>query len=301
MRKPAISLVAVPGRRQATIEVAQEIERRGFSGIYAPSLAGDGLSLCAALALATNSIRFGTSIQPIYTRHVADFAAAASFLHELSGGRFVFGVGVSHAPVHQRLGVKTGKPLSDMRKFVADLRAVPRVGDLPPVVLATLRKRMVQLAGEVADGIVWANGARSHMQQSLSYLPDEKRNDEAFFTGNMIPTCISEDKAAAVELMRKMLIGYAMLPNYQNYWIEAGYEEEIMAVRKALSAGEQDKIPSLMSERWLSEVTLYGSASEVRDGVEGWYAAGVKTPILVPSSTQGGQMRALQELMDAFN
>ena len=197
--------------------------------------------------------------------------------------------------------MKTGKPLSDMRKFVADLRGVPRVGDLPPVVLATLRKRMVQLAGEVADGIVWANGARSHMQQSLSYLPDEKRNDEAFFAGNMIPTCISEDKAAVVELMRKTLVGYAMLPNYQNYWIEAGYEEEIMAVRKALSAGEQDKIPSLMSERWLSDVTLYGSATEVRDGVEAWYGAGVKTPILVPSSTQGGQMRALQELMDAFN
>ncbi len=299
--KPAISLVAVPGRRQATIDIAQQIERRGFSGIYAPSLAGDGLSLCLALALATKSIRFGTSIQPIYTRHVADFASAASFLHELSGGRFVFGVGVSHAPMHQRLGVKTGKPLSDMGKFVADLRGIPRVGDLPPVVLATLRKRMVQLAGEVADGVVWANGARSHMQQSLSYLPDEKRNDESFFVGNMIPTCISDDRAAAAEVMRKTLLGYAMLPNYQNYWIEAGYEEEISAVRKALSAGEQDKIPSILSERWLSDVTLYGSVSQVREGLEAWYAAGVKTPILVPSSTQGGQMRALQELIDAFD
>lgn len=301
MQKPAISLVAVPGRRQATIEAAQEIEQRGFSGIYVPSIAGDGLSFCIALALATKAIRFGTSIQPIYTRHIADFASAASMLHELSGGRFDFGVGVSHAPMHQRLAVKTGKPLSDMRKFVTDLRGVQRVGDLPPIVLATLRKRMVQLAGEVADGVVWANGARSHMQQSLSYLPVEKRNDRALFVGNMIPTCISDDKTAAAGVMRKTLLGYSMLPNYQNYWIEAGYEEEIGAVRNALKSGEQDKIPSIMSERWLSDVTLYGSASEVRDGVEAWYAAGVKTPILVPSSTQGGQMHALQELMDAFD
>ena len=138
------------------------------------------------------------------------------------------------------------------------------------------------------------------MQTSLSYLPTEKNESESFFVGNMIPTCISDDKAAAAEVMRRMLTGYAMLPNYQNYWIEAGYEEEIMAVRKALSAGEQDKIPSLMSERWLSDVTLYGSANEVREGVEAWYAAGVKTPILVPSSTQGGQMQAIQELLAAF-
>jgi alkanesulfonate monooxygenase SsuD/methylene tetrahydromethanopterin reductase-like flavin-dependent oxidoreductase (luciferase family) len=298
MQKPAISLVAVPGRGQATIELAQEIERRGFSGIYCPSLAGDGLSLCLAIALTTKDLRLGTSIAPIYTRHVFEYAHTASFIHEVSGGRFVFGVGVSHAPVHQRFGLSVGKPLADTRRFVEQLRAVPRL-ELPPIVLATLRRRMVQLAGEIADGVVWANGARSHMQQSLSNLPEEKR--ESFFVGNMIPTCISDDKAAAAEVMRRTLTGYAILPNYQNYWIEAGYGEEMAAVRKALAAGEQDKLTSLMSERWLSDVTLYGSAAEVREGVEAWYAAGVKTPILVPSSTQGGQMQALQELLAAFD
>jgi alkanesulfonate monooxygenase SsuD/methylene tetrahydromethanopterin reductase-like flavin-dependent oxidoreductase (luciferase family) len=301
MSKPAISLVAVPGRRQATIEVAQEIERRGFSGIYVPSIAGDGLSFCVALALATKNIRFGTTIQPIYTRHVADFASAASMIHELSDERFDFGIGVSHAPMHQRLGVTTGKPLSDMRAFVERLRGVQRSGDLPPIVMATLRKRMVRLAGEIADGVVWANGARSHMETSLSCLPHEKRNDASFFVGNMIPTCVSEDRDAAAAVMRKTLIGYSMLPNYQNYWIEAGYGEEIAAIRKAASVGEQDKIPPIMSERWLSDVTLYGTAAEVRDGVEAWYAAGVRTPILVPSSTQGGQMQALQEILSAFD
>ena len=55
-----------------------------------------------------------------------------------------------------------------------------------------------------------------------------------------------------------------------------------------------------MSDRWLADVTLFGSAAEVREGVEAWYAAGVKTPILVPSSTEGGQMRAFAELFAAF-
>jgi alkanesulfonate monooxygenase SsuD/methylene tetrahydromethanopterin reductase-like flavin-dependent oxidoreductase (luciferase family) len=296
---PAVSLAAVPGRRQRTLELAQEIERRGFSGIYCPSF-GDGMGLCLALALTTKEIRFGTSIANIYTRHPNDFAASASTIHELSGGRFVFGVGVSHAPAHAQLGVQPGKPLSDMRAFVERLRAAPGAGDLPPVVLATLRKRMVRLAAEVAEGIVWANGARSHMETSLAELPPEKRNSDDFFIGCMIPTCIADDKAAAAAAMRRTLIGYAMLPNYNNYWIEAGYPEEMASVRQAAKAGDRDRIPSVMSDRWLADVTLFGTAAEVREGVEAWHAAGVRTPILVPSSTEGGQMRAFEELFAAF-
>ena len=72
-RLPAISLAAVPGRRKATLELAQDIERRGFPGIYCPSF-GDGIGLCEAIALSTREIRFGTSITPIYTRNVQDFA-----------------------------------------------------------------------------------------------------------------------------------------------------------------------------------------------------------------------------------
>ena len=139
-KKPAVSLVAVPGRRQTTLEIAQEIERQGFSGLYCPSFA-DGLSLCLALAIHTNEIRLGTSIANIYTRHVNDFAQTASWIHELSGGRFDFGVGVSHGPVHEQLGVEVGRPLNDMREFVEGLRTAPRTGELPRIVLATLRLR----------------------------------------------------------------------------------------------------------------------------------------------------------------
>ena len=72
------------------------------------------------------------------------------------------------------------------------------------------------------------------------------------------------------------------------------------AIRKAIAAREDDRIPSLMSDRWLREVTLYGSAAEVREGIEAWYAAGVNTLIVVPSSTRGGQMVAFQEVMEAL-
>jgi alkanesulfonate monooxygenase SsuD/methylene tetrahydromethanopterin reductase-like flavin-dependent oxidoreductase (luciferase family) len=298
--KPAVSLVAVAGRRRATLELAQRLEQEGFTGIYCPS-PGDGLALCEALALVTREIPFGTSIANVYTRHPVDYAQTAAVIHELSGGRFRFGVGVSHGPTHQRLGLRVGKPLEDIRRFVADVRrAEPQVGALPPVVLATLRRRMVELAAEIGRGAVWANGARSHMAASLGHLPEPARSDPGFFIGDMIPTCIDEDRAAAAAVIRRTLTPYVRLPNYQNYWIEAGYAEEMEAIRAALARKEDDRIPALMSDRWLRDVTLFGPAAAVREGVEAWRAAGVRTVILVPSSTRGGQMRAFEELIAAF-
>jgi alkanesulfonate monooxygenase SsuD/methylene tetrahydromethanopterin reductase-like flavin-dependent oxidoreductase (luciferase family) len=298
--KPAVSLVAVAGRRRATLELARRLEREGFTGIYCPS-PGDGLALCEALALTTTDIPFGTSIAHIYTRHAFEYAQTAAVIHELSGGRFRFGIGVSHAPAHERLGLAPGKPLDDIRRFVGEVKGyAPQVGAIPPITLATLRRKMVALAGDIADGAVWANAARSHMAASLDALPPAARQRADFFVGDMVPTCIDDDRAAAAAVMRKTLTSYVKLPNYQNYWIEAGYGDEMAAVRAAVARRDDAAVQAAMSDRWLADVTLYGSAAHVRDGVEAWRAAGVRTVIVVPSSTRGGQMTAFEELIAAY-
>ncbi|MXW00401.1 MAG: LLM class flavin-dependent oxidoreductase [Holophagales bacterium] len=296
---PAVSLAAVPGRRRLTLDLAAEIERRGFSGIYCPSM-GDGLALCEAIALSTERIHFGTSIVNIYTRHVTEFANTAAFIHEVSEGRFWFGVGVSHGPAHKRLGVSVGKPLADIRAFVDEVKAVRSAGELPPIVLATLRDRMIATAAEIGDGMVFANGARSRMAHSLTFA-GEKAGDPAFFVGNMIPTVISDDRDLAAARNRKTLSRYALLPNYRNYWKAAGYVEEMEAVEQAVERGEADRIPGLLSDRWLADCTLFGTVAEVREGVERWFDAGIRTPILVPSSAAGNQIKAFEELFAAFD
>lgn len=299
-RRPAVSLAAVPGRRRTTVELAVEIERRGFSGIYCPSF-GDAMGLCLSIAHATTTIGFGTSIQPIYLQHPVALATSASYLHEIAEGRFRLGVGVTHGPVIQRLGVDTGKPLSDMRDYVGTMRAsAESMGGLPPVVLATLRDKMVELSVEVGDGAVWANASLSRMAHSLSLVAHERLAD-GFSIGNMIPTVIDDDLDAARARNRKTLQGYVALPNYRNYWIEAGYEAEMAAVQAGLVAKDHDAVLSAMSDRWLDDCTLSGPFDRVRDGVEAWFDAGVTTPILVPSSTSGGQAKAFTELFEAFS
>ncbi len=296
---PALSLVAVPGRRRATLDLAKEMDRRGFAGIFAPSMFGN-MSLCEGIAHTTQRITFATSIAPIYARTTGDFAQSAAFMHEISGGRFRLGIGVSHAPAHIRMSVTPGKPLADIRSFVERYRSNKDLGALPPIILATLRTQMIKLAGEIGDGMVFANGSRSHMAASLAALPAAKRDDPTFFIGNMIPTCISDDIEAAKAVHRKTLTHYAMLPNYRNYWKEAGYIEEMTAVEMAIAEKRIGDIPKYLSDKWLADCTLFGPAAKVREGLEAWYAAGIRTPIIVPSSAAGNQVKAIEEAFATF-
>ncbi|HVC58758.1 MAG TPA: LLM class flavin-dependent oxidoreductase [Acetobacteraceae bacterium] len=299
MPLPAISLVAVPGRRRLTIDLAQEIERRGFAGIFSPSMFGN-MSLCEALAWNTQSLHFGTAIAPIYARTMGDFAQSAAFMHEISGGRFRLGIGVAHGPSHVRMGVTPGKPLGDTRGFVERFRAQEGLGPLPPIIIAALRKKMVALAGEISEGVVFANASLSHMAESLSALPAAKRDGADFFIGNMLPTCISDDVEAAKAVCRRSLTHYAFLPNYRNYWKEAGYVEEMTAIEQAIAEGRSDEVTKYFSDTWLADNTLFGPARRVREGVEAWQAAGVRTPVIVPSSAAGNQLKAMEEIFAAF-
>ncbi len=272
-RLPAVSLVAVPGRRRVTLDIAREIERRGFPAIFSPSRYAN-FSLCEALAFATERIVFGTAIAPIYARSVDDFA--------------------------MRMGATPGRPLADIRSFVKKLRAYENIGAQPPIILAALRTRMVALAGEIGDGVVFANGSRSHMAASLAALPAARRDDENFFIGNMLPTCVCDDLAAARAVHRRSLTHYAGLPNYRSYWKEAGYVEEMTAIEQAIAENRPEDVPKYLTDAWLDDVTLFGPAQRVREGLEAWYAAGVRTPIIVPSSAAGNQLKAIDEMFATF-
>jgi alkanesulfonate monooxygenase SsuD/methylene tetrahydromethanopterin reductase-like flavin-dependent oxidoreductase (luciferase family) len=297
---PAVAITAVPRRRAQVVELSQEIEKRGYAGLYTPSTLG-GMAFCEAMSVTTKSMPFGISIAPIYSRTVDDFAMSAAFMHEMSGGRFSLGIGISHGPSLERMGVVPGKPLADIRDFVTRYKATEGYGELAPVVLAAMRPKMIQLAGEVGDGLVFANAVRSAAAASLANLPESCRTDPNWYIGCMTPTCISDDVEAAKAVHRKTLWRYAQLPNYRNYWKSVGFEEEMMGVEKAMADKEPEKIPHFLTDRWLSETTMFGTATQVRDQVEAWYDAGVKTPIVVPSSAAGNQLKGVQELFDAYD
>lgn len=296
---PAISLVALPGRVARVLEVAVAAEEKGFSGVYVPSM-GPALQFCQSVLEATTRVQVATSIQPIYYINPREMARIGAYLNDVGGGRFSLGLGISHEVARARFGVQAGKPLADVRDYVGAMReAEAETGPLPPIVLATLRNKMLALAGEIAQGAVWANAARSYMPQQLASAPSAVRKDN-FFVGDMIPTVIDDDREAAKAVHKKTLQGYLSLPNYRNYWREAGYGGEMDSVEEVIAAKQDRSLVDVAGDGWLADVTLFGNVSDVREGVEACFDAGV-TPILVPSSTSGGQAKAAAELFAAFS
>src|SRR5712672_4589338 len=94
---PALNLIAAPGQRRQTLDLAREIERRGFAQIQVSSSYAN-MAQCEGLAFATERISFATAIAPIYSQTVEEFANSADYIHEISRGRFQFGTGLPNAP-----------------------------------------------------------------------------------------------------------------------------------------------------------------------------------------------------------
>jgi alkanesulfonate monooxygenase SsuD/methylene tetrahydromethanopterin reductase-like flavin-dependent oxidoreductase (luciferase family) len=294
---PALAVIGTPTKRNTILELAAEAERRGFAGLASPGVHGN-LALCGSLAHVTKTIPFWTSIQPIYHGHPVEVAITAGHLHEVSGGRFRLGIGVSHEPAMNRLGINTGKPLHDMAEYVAAMRAATRpAGPLPPIYMATLRDKMLDLALAEADGAIWANASRRYMPTQIARVQAAARDN--FVLANMVPTVIDADLDAARAIHRRTLVTYVTLPNYRNYWKQAGYEEEMNAIEQAIAEGDRDRLPFLMTDAWLDDCTISGSAHAVREQLDDWMSLGVQ-PVAVMSSTTGGQAVAIGELFAAY-
>ena len=296
---PAMVLGAAPGFRKATLELAREVERRGFSAIVCPSF-GDNVGLAEAVVLSTSRITVATGIANLYLRHPADYANTAALLHELSDGRFVLGVGVSHNTHNQngRYGIQGGRPLADVRAWVERYRAALGTRPAAPLVLATLRRRMTELAVELADGILLANACLSHVPDTLAAVPAARR--ERFFIGNMTPICVGDDRAATSAALRRHLAAYMAMPNYQNYWIEAGYADDVAAARTALARGDHGGMAAAISERLIEDTSIRGTPAQCREGFARFLAAGITTVALMPIAASGGPKQSRSPLPDSI-
>ena len=285
--KPGVLVSAQPGERRAAIEVAQQLDRQGFDHILCPydwavpegdwvdSIAEvyDSLSLCTAILQATNAITVGSGISITYMRHPADLAGAASFNHEISGGRFRLGLGTGHEAILAPFGIAWQKPLGHMRGYVEQLRAAGRGQPLPPIWVAALRRKMTRLAGEIAEGTLGANLPLSYAPSLQQELPEAKR--AAFTFANIAPIWINEDRDEGLAFVRRFLALHMALPNYTGFFTEAGYGEEVQRAQAALAAGDQSAVEAAISERMAEDVGIFGSRTQMRDKIAAWQAAGV--------------------------
>jgi alkanesulfonate monooxygenase SsuD/methylene tetrahydromethanopterin reductase-like flavin-dependent oxidoreductase (luciferase family) len=220
----------------------------------------------------------------------------------------VLGLGVSHKPVVEGwYGTPLERPLRAMREYIGIVRAALRGEDPPegeifrsafhfmgyepradlPIYVAALSPKMLQLAGEIADGAMLWLCNPSYIEDVV--VPEvtlgRKRAGkslEGFDIVAAVPSAVTDDKQGAFATMRQELITYWSLPFYRAMIERSGFAEDIAAFDAGIEQGDMEKAVDGISDRFLEALTAAGSADDVRAGIERYATAGATSPCVGP-------------------
>jgi probable F420-dependent oxidoreductase len=263
-----------------------EWDELGFGALWVPeSPAGkDVLTFATVLLGATRRMVLATGIANIWVRDPIAMASARRTIGDAYPGRFVLGVGVSHASTALMRGHHYANPLETMRSYLAAMNDAPFDGltpaDDPPTVVAALGPKMITAAGELADGIHPFLTSPEHTAHARTILGDGKII--AVEQGVILTT----DAADAREAARTNLARYLRWPNYRNHFRRSGYDED------ELAAGGSDRL--------LEAVYAIGEVAEIKDRVDEHLASGADHVAVQVIDGGLDEAAALRELAPAL-
>lgn len=250
---------------------AKQVEALGYSALWIPETVGRNPFVHAGWLLAnTESLILATGIASIYHRDPGASMAAAKTLAEQSGDRFILGLGVSHQPMVEGVrGHNYGKPVSTMRAYLEQMAQAPYTAvaseNPPPIVLAALGPKMLELSGTLADGA-----------HPYFTTPDHTRTARGIL-GEDALLCVEQkviletDADKARQLGRAASQMYAQLPNYRNNWKRLGFTDE--------------EIDS--SDRFIDEVFAWGDIGQIAERVQAHLDAGATHVCVQPINPNG--------------
>lgn len=284
------------------VTLARRAGALGYESLWVTHGAGrDALLVLSAYSQVAPRAGLGTGVVPIYPRHPVLLAQEALTLSDISGGRLRLGLGVSHrATIEGALGLEMGRPLDAMREYVLVLRAalagkvehrgaryrvtwqsgLPRLPAAPPILLAGLSPKMLELAGEVADGVVLWLCAPAYIREQA--MPAIRRGREragksldGFEVVAAVPAALTVDRAAGVALFKAELVRYLTLPFYRAMLELSGFGAELASYDRARRA---DAIP----DRLAAALSGVGDFKTLSAFVAAHREAGVTLPAVRP-------------------
>ena len=292
-------------------DCAERAEALGYESVWvAEGHGGDQFAILAACALRTRRVRLGTAISSVFVRTAPTIAMAAAAVDELSGGRFVLGLGSSHrVQVGPEHGVEYSKPLGRVRDTVAVVRGLLRDGEVGhagetvrierfdlwfepfrrkiPIYLSALFPKMTQLCGEIADGVILARStlasagrARAHVVAGAGRAG---RDASAVEIASLLPASVAPDRNEALAAARPGLAFYAgFFPRYNRLLAESGFPAEAAAVAKAWAAGDKAGAERAVTDEMIAATSVAGTPAECRARLEAYRASGLDVPIISP-------------------
>lgn len=311
---PLMALGVQPG-----LELARDAERLGYSSYWTAEVTGaEAFSLLGAVT-ATTSLSPGTGVLALQLRTPPLLAMAAATLQALAPERDVFiGVGISSPVVAGRWhGATYGdRPLAQTREFVQLLRLClsgekvdfagdfykvkgfrlgVRLGDKrPQIVLGALNPKMLQLAGEIADGVLLNYLPSSHVPWSVEQV--RKGGDATIYA---YVHCGVGNRADALKPGRFDLFSYAVVDAYADNFRRAGFGDAVDEVRARHAAGDRDGALAAVSDEWLDAIDFVGTADDVARFAQAYADAGVDVPIIFPLPWGPDRMATVKATLEA--
>jgi alkanesulfonate monooxygenase SsuD/methylene tetrahydromethanopterin reductase-like flavin-dependent oxidoreductase (luciferase family) len=290
-KRLALGVIPGAGWRAADIRsVAQEAEAAGFEAIFAAEVNIDVLATAQLMGAATATIKVGSWIANIYLRHSYVCSKHAALIADATGGRMILGLGVSHQPVNKALGIDMPSPISALRDYTTGvagwLRGEGPATHLPqqpaaypvPLYLGALTSSTVELAGELADGVMPFLWSAERVARSATWCA--RGRAKAAGRGKLemtlgLPTFVGDNMPALMDAARANLGLYTTLPFFQHLLRVSGFTEEAEKAEQGAGAAS-------LSDRFLDAVCLIGPVTRCRERLAVFAAAGLDLPILVP-------------------
>jgi probable F420-dependent oxidoreductase len=305
------------------VGVARETEARGYHAAWTGEASGyDAITLMAIIASHTERLHVGSAVLPVQTRTPVVLGQSAATLNHLAPDRVVLGIGLSsRVIVGDWHGLTFAPSLQQIREAVQIIRMVAsgervnfegqfykvknfRLTVPPParpvrVVLAALGPEMLELAGEIADGVVLNWIPPETVPASITHLETGAkkagRTLAGFEIASFIRTCVTDDPAAARETLARDITGYATVDAYASFFRNAGFDEEVDAVNAAWRAGDRTGAVKQVSPRFLDGLGVVGPEAFCRERIAEFTRAGLTQPVIVPFAPgAGGDARAAQ-------
>jgi F420-dependent oxidoreductase-like protein len=320
------SFISVGRTLDSALDRVRRADELGFDSAYTTHIAArDSLTTLMAYASVSERIRLGTGVVPIFSRTPVAMAQTAATIDEFSGGRMVLGLGVSHqVTVENWYGATISKPVTQMREYVGAVRAIlqgeppPESEHFPtrfqfmgyepradlPIYVAALSPNMLQLAGEIADGVMLWLCNPDYVRDVV--VPEVTKGREragkgldGFDVVAAVPVGLTDDPDAVRATMRQDLVTYASLPFYRTMLERSGFSDEIAAFDEGMQAGDVERAKAGLSDRLLGALAGIGSAGELRAAVERYREAGAISPCIgsIPGTDFGAALEAVAELI----
>ena len=268
----------------------------------------DPTVMLAAVGAVTRRLELGTAVYHMLGRTPVSMALHAAGLDELSGGRFLFGLGISNPTIANWHGVEFGRPLARIREYLEIVRAAldgekldyqgefyqargfklafKPSGRRMPIYLAAFGPQMSRLAGRLSDGVL-INMANPH---EIRRIADNAR-EGARLAGKdpdsleiicKVRCCVAADRGAARRALGHILTYYALADYYRDLLRRMGFGEEVDAIREAWRASGFRAATGQVTDRLLDGLPLVAgeSVAEVLEQVKADGEAGATRVIL---------------------